>query len=207
MNIHEAKDFLVQQTAEQALLEGVPLSDLERRMMYFTENGEMSEDPIALNHAFEAQCDTGEYESKIGKLMRHAFWRLKRENPQRASEWKSATKALSNEDHYLVVLWNAGATERPPYDSLKLLGTSVLVIVVAGTVIGAGGYISNRYGIHWPGARDPATRRSFPVWAQRTVLWLIVTGYFYYVVIPWITRASVPSLAELILKLVRRKSK
>jgi len=37
MKILEAKDFLVQQTAEQAQLEGVPLSELEKRMMYFTD--------------------------------------------------------------------------------------------------------------------------------------------------------------------------
>ena len=47
MRVLEAKDFLVQQTAEQAALENVPLSDLEKRMMYFTETDECPEDPIA----------------------------------------------------------------------------------------------------------------------------------------------------------------
>ena len=37
MRALEAKDFLVQQTAQQATLENVPLSDLEKRMMYFTK--------------------------------------------------------------------------------------------------------------------------------------------------------------------------
>jgi hypothetical protein len=54
VGVQEAKDFLVQQTAEQAQLEGVPFSDLERRMMYFTEIEEMPEDPIQLNEEFEA---------------------------------------------------------------------------------------------------------------------------------------------------------
>jgi hypothetical protein len=48
MNAREAKDFLVQQTVEQASLEQVPFSGLEKRMMYFTDTGEMSEDPIEL---------------------------------------------------------------------------------------------------------------------------------------------------------------
>jgi hypothetical protein len=39
MQVREAKDFLVAQTAEQAALEDVPLSALEKRMMYFTERG------------------------------------------------------------------------------------------------------------------------------------------------------------------------
>ena len=54
----------MQQTAEQAQIEGVPLSELEKRMMYFTESGYVPEDPIALNEEFEAECDTDEYEAK-----------------------------------------------------------------------------------------------------------------------------------------------
>lgn len=45
MRVLEAKDFLVQQTAEQAALENAPLSDLEKRMMYFTEVDECRKIP------------------------------------------------------------------------------------------------------------------------------------------------------------------
>jgi hypothetical protein len=55
MNVREAKDFLVRRTEEQASLENVPLSALEKRMMYFTETVEMPEDPIELNTASEAE--------------------------------------------------------------------------------------------------------------------------------------------------------
>ena len=48
MRIREAKDFLAQQTAEQAALENVPLSDLEKRMMYFTETEECVLETIAI---------------------------------------------------------------------------------------------------------------------------------------------------------------
>ena len=134
MKVLEAKDFLVQQTAEQAALERVPLSDLEKRMMYFTETDECPENPIALNEAFEAEFDTNEYESKISKLMRHAHSRIKKENPEAAQRWKEAIKELSKGDHYILILCGEGLgqvqmppTERPPYDSLKLLGTALLV--------------------------------------------------------------------------------
>jgi hypothetical protein len=40
MNVREAKDFLVHQ-AEQAGLGSVPLSELETRMMYFTERRQL----------------------------------------------------------------------------------------------------------------------------------------------------------------------
>jgi hypothetical protein len=41
-------------------------------MMYFTEDGEMSEDAIALNDAFEAEYDPAEYESKVFSLLGNA---------------------------------------------------------------------------------------------------------------------------------------
>jgi hypothetical protein len=95
MHVLEAKDFLVQQTAEQATLEHVPLSDLEKRMMYFTETDKCLEDPIALNDAFEAEYHTDEYESKISKLTRHAHSRIKKENPEAARKWKEAIQERS----------------------------------------------------------------------------------------------------------------
>jgi hypothetical protein len=100
----EAKDFLVRQTVEQATLENVPLSDLEKRMMYFTETGECPEDPSAPNDSFEAAYDATEYEAKISKLMHHAYQRIRKENSETARRWKEATKQLSKGDHYLLIL-------------------------------------------------------------------------------------------------------
>jgi len=111
MQVRAAKDFLVQQTAEQAQLENVAFSALERRMMYFTENEEMSEDPIKLNDEFEAEYDSDEYETKISLLMHHAYSRIKKESPQACTQWKEAIRTLSKGDHYLPVLW-----EREPHD-------------------------------------------------------------------------------------------
>jgi hypothetical protein len=52
MTVRDAKDFLVDQAAQQAAIDGVPLADLEKRMMYFSEWDD-SGDPIALNEEFE----------------------------------------------------------------------------------------------------------------------------------------------------------
>jgi hypothetical protein len=51
----EAKDFLVRQIVDQATLDKVSLSDLERRMLYFTESNDAVEDPVALKAAFEEE--------------------------------------------------------------------------------------------------------------------------------------------------------
>ena len=99
MRALEAKDFLVQQTAEQAALENVPLSDLEKRTMYFTETDECPEDPITLNEAFEAQYETDEYEAKISKLMHHAYKRLRRENRETSRHWDEVIRKLRKGDH------------------------------------------------------------------------------------------------------------
>jgi hypothetical protein len=132
MRVREAKDFLVQQAAQQAAIEGVPLSDFEKRMMYFTESEDAVEDPIRLNQEFEAQFDTDEYELKISGLLRRAYERTKEENPASLREWDEAVRELRKGDHYVLVLWDLKSpTERPRHDSLKLLGTALLVAVIA----------------------------------------------------------------------------
>jgi hypothetical protein len=103
MNSRQAKDFLVQQVAEQAALEKLPLSDIEMRMMYFTESDSSScEDPLALNHEFEAQCDTGEYEAKVSGLLQRAYGRL--QASQTKDSWGASVSELRKGDHYLLVL-------------------------------------------------------------------------------------------------------
>jgi hypothetical protein len=207
----EAKDFLVQQTAEQAALEHVPLSDLEKRMMYFTESGEMREDAIKLNDEFEAEYDSDEYEAKISKLLRHARARIKKENPARASQWKDAIRQLSKGDHYILVLcgeYNAELlkTPRPKYDSLKLLGTALLVIVVGGGAIWIIDAISDRYGIHWPKG-GPETHSVMPIWLQWVLFGSIILGYINYVVLPWIFKRPPMRLSELLIWLLRAANK
>jgi hypothetical protein len=114
MRVREAKDFLVQQTAEQAVLENVPLSGLEKRMMYFTETGECPEDPIALNDAFEAEYDSTAYEKKISRLMAGAYRRIKRENPEKLRSWNEAFRVLGKGDHYILLFWRQKTFKKSP---------------------------------------------------------------------------------------------
>jgi hypothetical protein len=129
MRIREAKDFLVAQTAEQAALEGVPLSDLEKRMMYFTESGYVPDDPIKLNKEFEAEYDSGEYEAKISRLLHNAYRRLRKENDAARKNWDLAIKSLRRGDHYLLVMWDMSSrTEWSVAYFLKILAGSLGVI-------------------------------------------------------------------------------
>lgn len=110
MSIHvttkQAKDFFVQQVAEQATLEQIPLSDIEKRMMYFTESDPSScSDPIGLNDEFESEHETSQYEAKMSRLLHHAYKRLKAENSEGRHYWDEAISTLEKGDHYLLVLW------------------------------------------------------------------------------------------------------
>jgi hypothetical protein len=129
MKVHEAKDFLVEQVAQQAAIEGVPLSDLEKRMMYYAEGDNATPDDSRLNDEFDAKYDTAEYEAKFSLLLHHAHVRAKKENPETARQWDEAIRLLRKGDHYISILW--GLTypkERPPGDAWKLLGTGILVV-------------------------------------------------------------------------------
>lgn len=131
MNTKAAKDYLVQQTAEQAALEHVPLTDLETRMMYFTESDPAScDEPIALNDEFEQEYDTPEYEPKISRLLHNAHKRLKQEDPEKLRQWNEAMRVLRRGDHYILVLWDVEpSSDHPVRDFLKPFGIGVLIAV------------------------------------------------------------------------------
>jgi hypothetical protein len=137
MNTKQAKDFLSQQAADQAALDNTPFSDIERRMMYFTESDpESCHDPLALNDEFEAQCDIAEYEAKLSHLLQRAYERLKTEDPSRKETWDEAIHELRKGDHYLLVFWHAKSPpERPKGDSFKLLGAALLIVAGIGIAV------------------------------------------------------------------------
>ena len=112
MTVREAKDFLVDQAAKQAAIEGIPLSDLEKRMMYFTESKDATEDPIALNEQFSAHYDSDAFELKIKQLLNKAHRRIKTESPELRHTWNEAVRQLGKGDHYLLVMLHVPPTKR-----------------------------------------------------------------------------------------------
>jgi hypothetical protein len=127
MRVREAKDFLLAQTAEQASLEGVPLADLEKRMMYFTEGAGATEDPTTLNEAFETQYDRAKYEKKISHLMHHAYTRVRGRGGPVLQTWDDAIRRVKREDHYLLVMWG----QRPGIHGAELIGLAIGIFLLA----------------------------------------------------------------------------
>jgi hypothetical protein len=117
MNTKQATDFLADQAAQQAALDRTPLSDLEKRMMYFTESDPAScDDPVSLHDEFEGKYDDVEYEAKMSRLLSRAYKRLKAENPEGKRYWDEAISTLEKGDHYLLVLWGQSPSPNSPSD-------------------------------------------------------------------------------------------
>ncbi len=102
--VRDAKEFLIGQIVDQAKRQGVALSDVERKMLYFSETGWTLPDIEEVNLAFERKIDQPEYERKLGELARSASDRLRRENKPGSEGWADAVKLLRKEGHYLLVI-------------------------------------------------------------------------------------------------------
>ena len=97
----DAKEFLVSQIAGEAEREGHPLSDLERKMLYFSESGWTIPDALDVSAAFDREYDTDQYEQKIAGLVQAA---RKRATGETAARWTNAIDKLAEGDHYISIM-------------------------------------------------------------------------------------------------------
>src|SRR5712664_2156402 len=178
MLVREAKDFLDRQTEIQAAIDGIPFSDQEKKLMYFTENQEAEEQET--EDPDEGVDDANyDYEAKIYALLHHAYSRIKKENPEDRHLWDEAIRALRQGDHYILVLW-----EHNPYQKLfspsfwKLLAVGILVLII----LMIGFVASLHYGDSKPA--KPKTAGSIPSWVQHLLLALIIGSYLAVVLLP-----------------------
>jgi hypothetical protein len=77
----EAEEFLVSGIVAEAQRENVPLSEVERKMLYFSETGCTLPDMMEINDAFDRDYDQDIYEKKVAHLIRNAAKRTRKENP------------------------------------------------------------------------------------------------------------------------------
>jgi hypothetical protein len=187
MNNKQAKDFLVEQTAQQAALENVPLSDLEKRMMYFTESDPSYDDYIGLTAEFEEQYDTAAYETKVSRLLHNAHARLKKENPKKFREWGQATRLLRKGDHYILILLG-----QSPSSSRPSLRYYLMITIILSALIVTGYAFIHHFGSSGGGrsGRAPAqaTYMFLPAWLKYSFLSILFGGYFYAVILPLILK-------------------
>lgn len=99
-----AKQFLISRAIEEAELEHVPLSDIERKMLYFSEVHPSLPDVYEVNAKFERNYDADDYETKITGLLKRARDNDRKQSDVQAQQWRDAITALAGEDHYILVM-------------------------------------------------------------------------------------------------------
>jgi hypothetical protein len=123
----EAKEFLISIIVAEAQRENIPLSEVERKMLFFTESGWTLPDVMQVNEDFDRDYDQNEYERKIAKLVKKADRRMRREPRADYERWWAAIRFLQREDHYISVMIRLAGL-RPRGDQLRLFVTALGIV-------------------------------------------------------------------------------
>lgn len=130
--VHEAKDFLASCIAEEAQRNGTQLTEIERKMLYFSETGWTLPDMKEVSAEFDCHYDQTDYERKIGELVNKIQNRLANQAQLEQDRWNAALQKLSYGDHYLSVLADAARPSRKGLRrNLKLLIIALGFLVFA----------------------------------------------------------------------------
>ena len=142
----EAKEFLIFRIVEEAQKEKVPLSEVERKMLYFTESGWTLPDITKVSEDFDGEYDQGEYEKKIAKLVAKAYKQICNGPREDYDRWWSAIHFLQREDHYILVMIRLAGL-RPRGDQLRLFATALGIA----TTFFIGIFVAIKYNLLVPG--------------------------------------------------------
>lgn len=130
--VREAKDYLAGLIAEEAERSGAPLTEVERKMLYFTETGWTLPDMKEISTEFDRHYDQDEYEQKIGSIITRIRARWVEKPEQERLAWNRALEKLSRGDHYLLVLDNAvNPARRGARHNLKILVIAIVFFILA----------------------------------------------------------------------------
>jgi hypothetical protein len=131
----EAKAWIIRQILAEAAFDKVPLDPLEQRMLEYSETAGTPPDLVGLNEAFDREHDQDEYEQKIAGIIRSLLANLRADGPDALVPWYDAVRAISVEDHYLMVMVNranaAPPRPRQPFDRVKLVLTAAGILLFA----------------------------------------------------------------------------
>lgn len=102
--VREAKEYLVGVIAKEAERSGTPLTEVERKMLFFTETGWTLPDMREISSEFDRGYDQNKYEEKIASIITRIDELLTGEYDEERAMWDWALEKLSEGDHYLLVL-------------------------------------------------------------------------------------------------------
>lgn len=123
----EAKEFLISKIIAEAQRKNIPLSEIEHKMLYFTESGWTIPDIIQISDRFDSEYDQSDYEKKMARIIASAYKRIPHDSRDDYDKWWAAVRFLQREDHYISVLIGLAAL-RPRGDQLKLLAAGLAIV-------------------------------------------------------------------------------
>lgn len=126
----DAKEFIIGRIVNEARRENVPLSEVERKMLYFSETAWTLPDIAVANEAFDRECDREEYEQKIAGLIRKLYTDARANDQGELEAWEEAVRILREEDHYILEMFPREPYRRPRGDFLKLVATALSIVFV-----------------------------------------------------------------------------
>jgi hypothetical protein len=123
----EAKEFLISELVAEAQRENVPLSEVERKMLYFTESGWTLPDIMKVSEDFDREYNQDKYEQKLATLVTKADRRIRKGSRDDYDRWWAAIRFLQREDHYITVMIRLAGL-RPRGDQLRLFATGLGIV-------------------------------------------------------------------------------
>ncbi len=145
--LKEAADFLASRIVQEASLQHVPLSDLDRKALYFFEAdaaGSGTEDGGGNPEDESAYLESGK---KIAALSRRAYRRDREQSPELERLWREAIAAIKKKDPYLPALYNV---PRSAQDIARLIATAFLVIAAGLAAVAGSRWIGYRVRVTIP---------------------------------------------------------
>jgi hypothetical protein len=103
MTASEALEFLANRIEQQAVSEGTLLTEIERKMLRWSEVEPGACKDVDISGRFERDFDADEWEEKIVRLAKRAYV-ADDKNPSAAQFWADARIALRGHDYYLLTM-------------------------------------------------------------------------------------------------------
>lgn len=130
--VRDAKEFVIARILSTAQAEGVSLSEVERKMLYFSESAWTLPDMAKTAEVFDRDYDQFAYEQKIGRLARKFGAEARKTNRDDLDSWEEAVRTIRTEDHYLLVLIQGGLapTDSRIADRIKLVAVAFLITLL-----------------------------------------------------------------------------
>jgi hypothetical protein len=124
----EAKKYLISRILAQADRDDIPLSEVEKNMLYFSETDWTLPNMMEIGQEFDQTYNQDEYERKIGQLIRRIYDQpdIKHDDDR----WKEAVQRLRGEDHYLLVLIDGA-----PSTSARFTRWEIVRLLLGGAVV------------------------------------------------------------------------